>query len=104
MYNGWIFQLIDRYGKEKMKGWTIWTDWAGSDELMSVPRAVIRLNQGRDARPEFPRATFTRQQVWDEMRYDEQWTYSQLEGDVSGTDQFPPLLTTGLPLPFPKRL
>ena len=87
-----------------MKGWTIWTDWAGSDELMSVPRAVIRLNQGRDVRQEFPQAAFTRQQVWDERREDEQWTYSQLEGDVSGTNQFPPLLTTGLPLPFPKRL
>ena len=70
---------------------------------MSVPRAVIRLNQGRDVRQEFPQAAFTRVSwVWDERREDEQWTYSQLEGDFSGTDPFPPMLTTGLPLPFPK--
>ena len=97
-YNGWIYQLIDFYGEDDgMKGWTIWTDWAGSDVLSSVPRAIIAYNRNENARDKFPTEVASQQQLWDKNRNDPVWARTQRELELRDKRHaLPEELTTGL--------
>ena len=102
-YNGWIYQLIDFYGASGgMKAWTIWTDWAGSDVLTSLPRAIVAYNHhGNDARNELPAEVQSQQKLWDKNRNDPVWARAQRESQLETRQhQFPELLTTGECLRF----
>jgi len=47
-YNGWIYHLISHYAGDAgngLEGWTIWTDWAGDEEMSKTRDAVIMMNQ-----------------------------------------------------------
>ena len=89
-----------------MKAWTIWTDWAGSDVLTSLPRAIVAYNHhGDDARNELPAEVQSQQKLWDKNRHDPVWARAQRKSMLETRHhQFPELLTTGECLRFKDKL